>query len=68
MRTEHKLKFGKYLLPDVGNHPHIDRACLAVHRANGKQCVVLYQDKINANGLSAAVDGLNLAASLFGKK
>ena len=68
VRTEHKLEFGKYLLRDVGNHPHIDRACLAVHRANDTQCVVLYQDKINADGMPAAVAGLNAAASTLQKE
>ena len=57
VRTKHKLEFGKYLLPDVGNHPYIDRACLAVHRASNTQCVVLYQDKINTDGMPAAVAG-----------
>ena len=63
VRTEHKLEFGKYLFPNAANHPYIDRACLAVHRPDNTLCLVLYQDKINANGMLAAAEGLNEAAT-----
>ena len=63
VRTKHKLKFEKYLFPKAANHPYIDRACLAVPRRGNRRCLVLYQDKINANGMLAAVKGLNAAAT-----
>ena len=64
-RTKHKLEIGKYLFPNAVNHPYIGRACLAVHRVDNTLCLVLYQDKINANGMSAAMKGLNEAASVL---
>ena len=68
VRTEHKLKFGKYLLPGVDDHPYIDRACLAVHRTNNRRCLVLYRDNISADGMPAAVEGMNAAASALQKE
>ena len=63
IRTKHKLKFEKYSFPNDVNHPYIDRACLAVQPRGNRRCLVLYQDKINANGMLAAVKGLNAAAT-----
>ena len=60
--TKHKLELEKYLFPNAEGHPRIDRACLVVHRTNNTLCLVLYQDKINADGMAAAVKGLNAAA------
>ena len=61
--TKHKIEFGKYLLPDAEDHPYVGRACLAVHCPDNTLCLVLYQDKINADGMPAAIEGLNAAAS-----
>ena len=63
VRTEHKIEFGKYLLPDAEDHPRFGRGCLAVHCPDNTLCLVLYQDKINADGMPAAIEGLNAAAS-----
>ena len=65
LRTKHKLEFGKYFFPNDVNHPYIDRACLAAQPRGNRRCLVLYQDKINANGMPAAVKGLYDAASVL---
>ena len=62
------MEIGKYLLPDMVNHPYIDRACLAVHRTNKTRCLVLYRDNISADGMPAAVEGLNAAACALQKE
>ena len=69
VRTKHKLEFGKYfLLPDVDDHPYIDRACLAVHCRDNMMCLVLYRDRIDGDEMPAVVDGLNTAASALQKE
>jgi len=35
--------------PQARNHPYIERAAVAVNQATGEECLVLYQDKLNAD-------------------
>ena len=58
---------GVYYHPGLANHPWIDRFFMADTK-NGKKCLVLYQDKINAAGFPNAVEDLNLAAKILTKK
>jgi hypothetical protein len=57
-------KLGEYYHPGQANHPWIDRFFIAVTK-DGKKCLVLYQDKINAVGFTKAVGDLNLAADIL---
>jgi hypothetical protein len=53
-------------MPTSPSHPLIDRAAVARHcKRRHETCPVLYQDKINADGMPAAVQALNAAATAF---
>ena len=77
VRTEHSPSPGCFCFPSASNHPWIDRACVAKHETSSeddrhrhdrhRQCLVLYQYKIN-DGMSKAVDSLNQAADAFRKE
>eukprot|EP00978_Attheya_sp_CCMP212_P041336 scaffold235684_cov50-Attheya_sp.AAC.2 len=57
---------GAYYYPSNSSHPAIDRAFIAVHKDDmTKECLVLVQDKINAEGFPKAVKDLNTAAKLL---
>ena len=61
------IQKGVYYHPNVSNHAMIDRFFLAEGAGeNGRirNCLVLYQDKVNAAGFTGAVAGLNRAANL----
>lgn len=65
--TGYELTFGNYCYPDLKTHPCVDRACLARSSLEpGGMCLVLYQDKINAD-VPGAVNGLNKAADALKK-
>eukprot|EP00978_Attheya_sp_CCMP212_P013997 scaffold35411_cov56-Attheya_sp.AAC.2 len=55
-----------YFHPDQANHPLVDRAYVAVHPDDNRtRCLVLAQDKVNAEGFPQAVKDLNEAADLL---
>jgi hypothetical protein len=57
---------GAYYYPSNSSHPAVDRAFIAVHKDDTtKECLVLVQDKINAEGFPKAVKDLNAAANLL---
>jgi hypothetical protein len=57
---------GAYYYPSNSSHPAVDRAFIAVHKDDTtKECLVLVQDKINAEGLPKAVKDFNTAAKLL---
>ena len=61
------IRKGVYYHPNVSNHSMIDRFFLAEGAGeNGRirNCLVLYQDKVNAAGFTGAVVGMNRAANL----
>jgi len=47
--------------PELPNHRYIDRAAVAVNQATQEECLILYQDKLNAD-LSQAFLSLRIAA------
>lgn len=55
---------GTYYHPGLKNHPWIDRFFIATGTEE-RQCLVLYQDKINARGFPNAVSDLNRAADVL---
>ena len=58
------VRYGDYFHPLASNHPC---AFVAKQKDSGERCLVLAQDKINADGFPDAVKHLNLAASLLSK-
>jgi hypothetical protein len=56
-----------YCFPRDPSHPLIDRACMAFTEY-GEDCLVIYQDRINAAGFAEAVRQLNEAASELRKE
>jgi hypothetical protein len=66
-RTAFVPTFNVYCLPSNPSHPLIDRACMA-RTAQGEDCLVIYQDRINAAGFAKAVNQLNEAASALKKE
>jgi len=52
--------------PEDPNHQYIDRTAVATNQATGEECLVLYQDKLNAD-LSEALRSLKTAASKIEK-
>eukprot|EP00978_Attheya_sp_CCMP212_P032639 scaffold128394_cov28-Attheya_sp.AAC.2 len=57
---------GAYYYPSNSSHPAVDRAFIAVHKDDmTKDCLVLVQAKINAEGFPKAGKDLNTAAKLL---
>mmetsp|Transcript_26748 Transcript_26748/g.63795 ORF Transcript_26748/g.63795 Transcript_26748/m.63795 type:complete len:670 (-) Transcript_26748:1516-3525(-) len=57
-------QLGEYYHPSTTNHPWVDRFFLA-KREDSSLYLVLYQDKINAEGFTDAVKKINLAVNMI---
>ncbi|CAB9530805.1 expressed unknown protein [Seminavis robusta] len=60
-----KIRFGDYFHPGHTSHPWVDRAFAAKHAGTDELCLVLAQDKINAQDFPTAVRNLNKAAHVL---